>query len=185
MNEIIRVIKSRRSIRKFKSDPIPEDFLGEIMECAILAPNARNQQKWHFTVIQNKEVIAKMARILRENLLNSGIDFFVERAKDPSFDPFGGAPTVILVTADKSARFVEFDCAAAAENIMIAAESLGLGSHVMAITEFIFTSEEGKKLKKELGVPEGYEHICTVALGYKDEHPPPKPRRKDVINFIK
>jgi len=84
--------------------------------------------------------------MLRENLLNSGIDFLVERAKDPSFDPLGEAPTIILITADKSARFVEFDCAA--ENIIIAAESLGLGSHVMAITEFIFTSEEGKKLKK-------------------------------------
>ncbi|MEM2614001.1 MAG: nitroreductase family protein [Nitrososphaerota archaeon] len=185
MNETIKVIKSRRSIRKFKSDPIPEEYLKEILECAILAPNARNQQKWHFTVIQNKEIIAKMTSILRENLLKSGIDFLVERAKDPNFNPFGGAPVVILITADKSARFVEFDCAAAAENIMIAAESLGLGSHVMAMTEFIFMSDEGKNLKKELGVSEGYEHICTVALGYKDESPPPKPRRKDVINFVK
>jgi len=185
MNETIKVIKSRRSIRKFKPDPIPEEYLEEILECAILAPNARNQQKWHFTVIQNKEIIAKMTSILRENLLKSGIDFLVERAKDPNFNPFGGAPVVILITADKSARFVEFDCAAAAENIMIAAESLGLGSHVMAMTEFIFMSDEGKNLKKELGVPEGYEHICTVALGYKDENPQPKPRRKDVINFVK
>ncbi|MEM2514300.1 MAG: nitroreductase family protein [Candidatus Bathyarchaeia archaeon] len=185
MNETIKVIKNRRSIRKFKPGPIPEEYLKEILECAILAPNARNQQKWHFTVIQNKEIIAKMTSILRENLLKSGIDFLVERVKDPNFNPFGGAPVVILITADKSARFVEFDCAAAAENIMIAAESLGLGSHVMAMTEFIFMSDEGRDLKKELGVPEGYEHICTVALGYKDESPPPKPRRKDVINFVK
>ncbi|MEM3697310.1 MAG: nitroreductase [Candidatus Bathyarchaeia archaeon] len=185
MNETIRVIKSRRSIRKFKPTPIPEDFLKEILECAILAPNARNQQKWHFTVIQNKDIIAKMTSLLRESLLNSGIDFLVERAKDPNFDPFGGAPTVVLITADKSARFVEFDCAAAAENIMIAAESLGLGSHVMAMTEFIFMSEKGRNLKRELGVPEGYEHVCTIALGYKDEIPPLKPRREDVINFVR
>ncbi len=78
-----------------------------------------------------------------------------------------------------------FDCAAAAENIMIAAESLGLGSHVMTMTEQIFKSEKGKELKNELGVPEGYEHICIVALGYKDEVPPAKPRREDVINYIK
>lgn len=185
MNETIKAIKNRRSIRKFKADPIPEEFLNEILECAILAPNARNQQLWHFTVIQNRNILAKMINLLRESMLNSGIDFLVNRAKDPNFDPFGGASTVILVTADKSARFVEFDCAAAAENIMIAAESLGLGSHVMAITELMFASEKGKELKRELGVPNGYEHICTIVLGYKDENPPAKPRRKDVINYIK
>jgi len=185
MNEAIRTIKNRRSIRKFKADQIPEEFLNEILECAILAPNARNQQKWHFTVIQNKSVLAKMVNLLRESMLNSGIDFLVDRAKDPNFDPFGGAPTVILVTADKSARFVEFDCAAAVENIMIAAESLGLGSHVMAMTELIFKSEKGKEFKRELAIPEGYEHICTVALGYKDENPLPRSRRRDVINYIR
>lgn len=185
MNETIKAIKSRRSIRKFKPDPIPDEWLNEIMECAILAPNARNQQKWHFTVIQNKDIFKKMIDILRENMLNSGIEFLVERAKDPNFNPFGGAPALILITADKSDRFVDFDCAAAAENIMIAAESLGLGSHVMAMTEQIFLSEKGKELKKEFGVPEGYEHICMIALGYKDEFPPERPRRRDVINYVK
>lgn len=185
MNETIRTIKNRRSIRKFKAYQIPDEILSEILECAVFAPNARNQQKWHFTVIQNKSVLARMVSLLRENMLNSGIEFLIDRAKDSNFDPFGSAPTLILVTADKSARFVEFDCATAAENIMIAAESLGLGSHVMAMTELIFASEKGKELKRELGVPEEYEHMCTIALGYKDENPPPKPRRKDVINYIK
>ncbi|MCS7119656.1 MAG: nitroreductase family protein [Candidatus Bathyarchaeota archaeon] len=185
MNETIRAIKSRRSIRRFRTEQIPDKILDEILECAIHAPNARNQQKWHFTVIQNRSILAQMIDILRGNMLNSGVEFLVDRAKDPSFNPFGCAPTVILITADKSARFVEFDCAAAAENIMISAESLGLGSHVMAITELIFASEKGQRLKRELGIPEGYEHICTISLGYKDENPPPKPRRRDVINYVK
>jgi nitroreductase len=68
---------------------------------------------------------------------------------------------------------------------MIAAESLGLGSHVMAMTELIFKSEKGKEFKGELAIPEGYEHICTVALGYKDENPLPRSRRRDVINYIR
>jgi nitroreductase len=185
MNETIKVIKNRRSIRKFKSEQIRDSELQEILECALLAPNARNQQKWHFTVIQNKAVLNKMINILKENMMNSGIEFLAERAKDPDFNPFGNAPTVILITADKTARFVEIDCAAAAENILIAAEALGSGSHIMTSTELLFTSEKGKKLKRELGVPEGYEHICAIALGYKDENPPAKPRRKDVVNYIK
>ncbi|MEM2104720.1 MAG: nitroreductase family protein [Candidatus Bathyarchaeia archaeon] len=185
MNETIRVIKSRRSIRRFKEPQIPDLMLNEMLECALLAPNARNQQKWHFTVIQNREMLNQMVHILKENMLNSGIEFFVERAKNPDFNPFGNAPTVILITADKTARFVEIDCAAAAENILIAAESLGLGSLIMTSTELLFTSEKGKELKRKLGVPEGYEHVCTVALGYKNEFPTAKPRRKDVVNYIK
>ncbi|MEM2767962.1 MAG: nitroreductase family protein [Candidatus Bathyarchaeia archaeon] len=185
MNETIRVIKSRRSIRRFKPTQIPDAELQEILECAIHAPSAMNQQKWHFTVIQNRDVLNEMVDVMRENMLNSGIEFLASRAKDPNFNPFGGAPTVILVTGDKRARFVEVDCALAAENIMIAAEALGLGSHIMTSTELIFASEKGKRLKSRLGVPEGYEHICTIALGYKDEAPEARPRKRDVINFVK
>jgi len=134
MNETIEVIKRRRSIRKFKPKQIPDEYLQEILECAILAPNARNQQKWYFTVIQNKETLDKMANIMEEGMLKSGIDFLAQRAKDPNFNPFWNAPTVILITADKTARFAEIDCALAAENILIAAESLGLGSIIMTST---------------------------------------------------
>ncbi len=77
---------------------------------------------------------------------------------------------MILITADKTARFAEIDCALTAENILIAAESLGLGSIIMTSTEFLFKSEKGEQLKKELGIPEGYEHVCTIALGYEDEN---------------
>lgn len=185
MNETIRVIKGRRSIRKFKAAQIPDSALQEILDCALLAPNARNQQKWHFTVIQKNDMLDMIANMMKENMMNSGVEFLMEKAKDPNFDPFGGASTLILITADKTARFVEIDCAAAAENIMIASESLGLGSHIMASTELIFKSEESEELKRKLGIPEGYDHICAIALGYKDEEPLAKPRRKDVINYIK
>jgi len=129
MNETIRIIKSRRSIRRFKVVQIPDSELQEILDCAILAPNAGNQQKWHFTVIQNRSTLDMIAKMMKENMMNSGVEFLVERAKDPNFNPFGGAPALILITADKTVRFAEIDCAAAAENIIIAAESLGLGSH--------------------------------------------------------
>jgi nitroreductase len=122
---------------------------------------------------------------MKENMINSGIAFLAERAKDPVFNPFGGAPAIILITADKTARFAEIDCALAAENILIAAESLGLGSLIMTSSEFLFKSGKGEELKRELCVPEGYEHVCVIALGYKDENPPLKPRRKDVITYIK
>lgn len=184
MNETLNIIRNRRSIRKFKAEQIPDPELEEILDCALYAPNARNQQKWHFTVIQKKETLEEMERLMKENMIQSGVEFLAKRAQDPNYHPFFKAPTVILVTGDETARFVEIDCGAAAQNICLAAESLRIGSHIMTLSEFLFASEKGNELKKGIGVPDGYKHICTIALGYKDETPAAKPRNKDVINYI-
>jgi nitroreductase len=185
MNETLEVIKRRRSIRRFKREQIPDSELQEILNCALCAPNARNQQKWHFTVVQNRDMLDRMENVMKENMVNSGIEFLAKRARDPDHHPFCNAPTLILVTGDENVRFVEIDCAAAAQNILLAAESLDLGSHIMASSELVFASEEGNELKKELGVPDGYKHICAITLGYKDESPAAKSRSKDVINYIR
>lgn len=186
MNETINIIKTRRSIRQFKDQQITDSELQHIMECAILAPNSQNQQKWHFSVIQNKEMLRKMIDITRENILKSGVEFLAARAKDPGFNPYFNAPTVIFVTADEKARFSQIDAALAAENILIAAESQNIGSHIMTSTEFLFASEKGKTIKKEMGIPEGYSHVCAITLGYKEgESPAARPRNKDVITYIK
>jgi nitroreductase len=171
MNETMEVIKNRRSIRKFKDKQIPGSELQEILDCTLPAPNAGNQQKWHFTMIQSKDMLERMERILKENMMNSGVDFLAKRASDPNVRIFGDAPTVIFITADERPRFVQIDCAVAAQNILIAAESLNMGSHIMTSSEFLFTSEKGNELERELGIPNGYNHICTIALGYKDENP--------------
>lgn len=141
MNETINLIKNRRSIRQFKVQQIPDAELQTIMECAILAPNAMNQQKWHFSVIQNEDLLKRMSDITKENMVNSGVDFLASRGKDPNFNPYFGAPTIIFVTAEKETRFSQLDAALASENILIAAESLNLGSHIMTSTEFLFSSD--------------------------------------------
>ena len=109
MNETLEVIKKRRSIRRFKLEQIPDSELQEILDCALCAPNARNQQKWHFTVIQNKDVLDRMENVMKENMVNSGIAFLAKRARDPDHHPFNNAPTLILVTGDANVRFVEID----------------------------------------------------------------------------
>lgn len=186
MNETLAVIKKRRSIRKYKAEQIGDAELQAIIESAVYAPNAMNQQKWHFTVIQNHETLDRIADIINQNLLKSNIEFFVERAKSPGFNVFYHAPTVVIVTADEKAHFVEFDCGAAAENITVAAESLNISSCVIGMSGVLFDSEKSGEIKKELGIPEGYKFIISIALGYKDiENPPVPPKNKDVINYIK
>jgi nitroreductase len=186
MNETIKVIKSRRSIRKYQAKQITDPEVQMVLDCAIYAPNARNQQMWHFTVIQDKEMLNRMVAIIKENIMNSGIEFLIERASTPDYNTFYNAPTVVLVTGDEKAPFVLFDCGAAAQSIALAAKSLNIGSCVMTSSAFLFASEKGMKLKKELGIPEGYNHMCAVALGYPDgENPEAPPRNKEVIHYIK
>ena len=93
---------------------------------------------------------------------------------------------MILITVDEQARFTELDCGAASENIALAAESLNIGSCIIGMAGFLFSSEKADEIKKELRIPEGNKFIISVALGYKDiENPPVPPKNKDVINYIK
>jgi nitroreductase len=182
----IEVIKTRRSIRKFKSTQIPYTDLQEIMECALYAPSGMNQQKWHFSLIQEKSMIDRMVNTIKENMLNSGNEMFAKNAKNPAFNVFYGAPTIVLITAEEKAMFTQFDCGAAAENITLAAAAMNIGSCIIAMSGFLFSSTASKGLKKELGVPANYEHIISVALGYKEgENPEAPPRKKDVVSYIR
>ncbi len=186
MNETLTSIKNRRSIRKYKPDQVGEKELEVIMEAAIYAPSAMNQQKWHFTVVQNGEMLDKLARKATENLLKSPIPFFVDRAKDPNFNVFHKAPTVVFITGDAEAGFMDLDCGMAAENIALAAESLGINSCMQAMPGEIFAGDDADALKKELGIPEGYRFVIAVALGYRDmDTPPAPPKKKENISYIK
>jgi len=185
MNEALQVIYNRRSIRKYKSEQVPEAELKEILTAAINAPNAGNRQQWHFTVVQNKAVLDKVKSVMKENMLNSGLDFMVKRASEPGFVAFFDAPLLIIISGDEKSKFSGIDCGAAAENIALAAESLNIGSCLMTSSEFLFAGERGNELMKELGIPDGYRHVCAVTLGYKEgENPPAKPRNEEVINYI-
>ena len=186
MNETLKTIKSRRSIRKYQAEQIKEEELQAVLEAAISAPTAMFQQNWHFTVVQNREMLNRISETAKRNMLVSGMDFMVQRAEAPDFNPFHNAPTVIIASCRENAKFADMDCALAAQNILLAAESMGIGSCIMTSSEFWFNGEAGEALKKELGIPGGYRHVCTVALGYKGkEELPDRTRKTDVVNFIR
>lgn len=185
MNESIKVITDRRTIRAYKKEQIKDSDLQQILDCAILAPNAMNSQTWHFTVVQNQETLDRLVDIIKANIMNSGIPPLIEKASDPNYHTFYHAPTVIIISGDPEAKFIQIDCGAAAQNIALAAKSLNIGSCVMTSSGLLFASDNKEKVKKELGVPEKYEHVCAVALGYMEgDNPPVPPRKKDVTNTI-
>ena len=111
---------------------------------------------------------------------------FAKNAKNPAYNVFYGAPTVVLITAEEKAALAPFDCGAAAENITLAAAALNIGSCIIAVSSFIFSGGNSKELKEELGVPSNYEHILCVALGYREgENPEAPPRKKEVVSYIR
>ncbi len=185
MTETAKVALSRRSIRRYKEQQVEEEALRTIMEAAIHAPSAMNAQRWYFAVVQNKGLLDRMVQIIKENVLSSGPEMMKQRVSDPQYHTFYHAPTVVMIFADEKHRFAQIDCGLAAENIALVAESLGIGSCVMTSPALAFTSGKGDELKRELGVPEGYNFVCAVALGYMDgEKPPAPPRNRDAVRYI-
>lgn len=185
-NETLKVIKQRRSIRQYDARPVPDEMLEAILEAGLYAPSAMNQQKWHFTVVRNKSTLKKMVQITRENLLNSNVPFLIQRAESDDYHTYYHASTVVIVSRDMEARFSEFDCVAAAQNIALAAESLGIASCIMTSAGFLFASEKGQEMKGALGIPQGYEHVCSIALGFRaGERPSAPPRNREVFTYVR
>lgn len=174
MNETVNTLLSRRSIRKFKPEQIKDEELNAVLEAGKYAPSGANHQSPLFIVVQNKDVIKKIAKL---NASFTG---------NPNGDPYYGAPTVILVLADKSKVTPVEDASLALGNMFNAAYSLGLGSCWIHRTKQMFESEEGKALLKEWGIKGDYIGVGSCILGYPDcEQPEAAPRKDDYVVMVK
>ncbi|MDF2502518.1 nitroreductase [Clostridium sp.] len=186
MSEALRNLLERRSVRAFKSEQIKDEELQQILEAGKYAPSAANQQSWHFTVIQNKEVLQKINDVTKAVFGKSGNKIYEERTKAKDFSVFYHAPTYIIVSADEKAIAPVADSALALGNLFLAAEALGIGSVWIHAVNFLYTTEEGKALFKELGIPDGYIPYGSGAFGYNaGEKPKAAPRRQETVNIIK
>ncbi|MDP2808448.1 MAG: nitroreductase family protein [bacterium] len=186
MNQVLETIKSRRSVRLFKPEPLKESELAAIIEAGCYAPSAMNGQPWHFTVVQNKDLLGRMVEQVRELIKNIDSPRIQERLKDPNWQAFYRAPAMVVVSGNKEAKFHQTDCAAATQNMLLAAASLGIGSCWIGIIAQLFESPKGAPFTKELMIPEGYQPLYAVALGYPDGEPPQAaPRKEDAVHYIR
>ncbi|MDF2986700.1 MAG: nitroreductase [Eubacterium sp.] len=184
MKDVLEVIKSRRSVRKYKPEQISNESLDKIIEAGIYAPTAHNQQPWHFTVIQNPELLDRINTYVREAMLKSGEEWVNKMASKPNFKVTYDAPTLVVVSGKKDAIAWRADCAAAIQNMLIAAESMEIGSVWLGLMRFFF---ENKEEMAEMNIPEGYEPYYGISFGYRAyEKALPGPKRNvDVVNYIK
>lgn len=186
MNQTIETILNRRSVRVYSEEQIREEDLELILKAGLYAPSGCNMQSWHFTVVQNKEVMKKINRAIKDELLKSDNEYFKSFAAEEESDIFHNAPSIIVISGEKSALVPQIDCSAATENMMIAAESLGIGTCWIGLAAYLFKSENCPEYAKMLEVPEGYEPYYAMTLGYKMvSNPVPQPRRENTVNYIK
>ena len=174
-NEVIENIMSRRSIRKYTAEPVSRETLMKIMECGINAPNGQNKQSWEVRIVDSPQLMAEMSEAMGE--AHGGNEF----AKGC----FRGAPVMVFIARDLSYDFSPYDCGLLAENIMLSAWSLGVGSVCLGSPVRMLTDNDlCKPYVDRLGFSEGYELCLCVGLGYPDEAPEAKPRDMGKVAFV-
>lgn len=178
MNETIKSIMSRQTVRQYKNEQIKDEELEIIKKAAIAAPSARNMQPCHIRFIQNKEYLDGMNTDFKEAV---GYDTPAYTRWDVN-PVYQTAPTLALIFAD-GGHFM--DAGIMVENIAIAAQGIGLGTCIIGSIGALFEDERAKKWKTLFDIPQSFKFQIAVAIGYPDEKPEPKPRFSDRIKVIK
>lgn len=184
MNDVIKTIKERRSVRAYDAArQLSDADLALIIEAGTYAPTAHNEQPWYFTAVQNKAMLERINLDVNAIMAKSDNEWLRGLGNDPNFRVTYNAPTVIFVSGRKEAIAPEIDCAAAIMNMMNAAQSLGIGSvWVGLLWPYIKTPEALAELK----IPEGYKLLHAIAFGYQSGPKLPAPlRNTDVVTYIK
>lgn len=192
MNETMQTILHRRTIRRFAERQIEEELLQQILQAGLYAPSAGGKQGVIFAVCQDREVNERLGKIKRANSNPhmATAKNYVSReqpsiADDPKLaNAFYDAPTVITMFAPKNFLFSVDDCAVAAENMMLAADSLGIGSCYIGQGWTAFADSYGQEILRKWEIRTDYYAVMQLLLGYPktgDPHPASKPRRNDRI----
>ena len=169
MNETLKTLTTRRSVRAYLPDQVKEDDLKQILEAGTYAPTGMGAQSPVMVVVQDPETIRQLSRMNAAVMGGSG-------------DPFYGAPTVIVVLADKNRGTCVEDGSLVMGNLMNAAASLGVASCWIHRAREVFDTPEGKELLKKWGLSDNYIGVGNCILGYaKDPLPQSKPRKENYI----
>jgi len=173
MKDILDVIVSRRSVKKYSAEMISNDEIEKVIKAGMYAPSGKNLQSPIIIAIINKEVRDRLSKVVADL---RGVDM----------DPFYNAPVVLVVLADKSVPTYVYDGSCVMENMLIEAHSLGLGACWIHHAKEVFESNFGKDLLKSLGLNGEYEGIGHCILG-KGEivNSNSIPRKDNYVFYIK
>ena len=177
-NTVIETFMTRRSVRKYQPQAVNRDTMQIIVECGINAPNAINRQAWEIRVVDNPKVIKKLTDLyVKDN---------PKEAENPSFiNMFRNAPTVAFIANDTTFAYSPVDCGLMAENMILSAWSMGIGSCCLGgPARFMKSNPEANKYLQEMGFSENYDLLLCIGFGYPAETPKAKLRDAAKVKFM-
>jgi nitroreductase len=178
MKTVLEVIKARKSIRAYQDKPLPKDIVNSILEAAMHAPTARNLQELEYKVITSKSLIGKLSEGIARAMQSEGLPLKGPPGAKPNF--FYSAPLLLLITAPKDNIWASADAGLAAQNIMLYATSIDLGSVFIGMARMI---EKDKNLMKSLHIGDSMSIVAAVICGYPAEDPAPKEKKLNAEFF--
>lgn len=184
-NDVFEAIRTRRSVRTYQDRVVEDEKLQAVVEAGQYAPNTSGEEPWHFTVVLDRDIMTRMNQAAKEVAQRTGIPHLMELGSTAEYDCLYGAPVLIIISGDENGAQPEADCAAAMQNMLLAAESIGLGTCWIYFIQMAFQSSAGPMFRRELKIPEGFRPVYAAALGYKaDPAREIPPRKKDRITYI-
>jgi nitroreductase len=191
MKDVIEIIKTRRCIREYKEDQIPDEDIKFLIDCAGYAPSGLNMQPWAFLVIKNKDKILQLSETCKKSMIPHIEDMkntskvaseFLTFLRQKGSDIFYGAPVLVIILGNRKAATAVYDCAMAAQTMMLAAQSIGIGSCWIGAAQHSLMDE---KLLRELGAPDGYIHVAPLIFGYPKGSTEMPERKETKVVWVK
>lgn len=179
-NDVIKTIMSRRSIRQYNTTPIPQEIMDVILECGINAPSGSNSQPWEIRVINNQDLLNEISEKMLSCFDSARSSQF---KSNPNYrNMFRNATTVVFIANKDNGG--KLDCGLLGENMILAAQSLGIGSCCLGAPINFFKTEIGTPYLKKLDFSPEYNLLYAIGFGYPEETPEAKPRSKEKIKYI-
>lgn len=187
MNEVLKAIRERRSVRRLKPDPIPDDVRNVIVEAGLYAPSAKNAQAWHITVVQNPALIDRITAEVKAAIIRQNVERYLPLANNPEYAVNFGSSTFVIVSIDPAVTPCPAeDTGTALENMFLAAHSLGIGSCWINQVGPVADDPQVRNLLSELGVPAQNKVFGCATFGYAaTEAPTPPSRKTGTVNIVK
>jgi nitroreductase len=184
--DLNEAITGRRSVRDYTAQAVDEPTIRHLIDAALHAPNAVNQQPWTFTVVRDQSVLDRISRGAKSHMLatmpaSPHSDHFRALLGDADFQIFYRAPVLILISAIAQGPWIVEDCALAAENLMLAAYAAGLGTCWIGFAQSFLNTPDGKAL---LDLPAAWVPVAPIILGHPKAAPPPVPRNAPRLRWV-
>ena len=184
--DLNEAITGRRAVREYTSQDVDEQAIRRLIDAAVHAPSAVNQQPWTFTVVRDQSVLDRIshdakAHTLATMLANPHSDHFRSELNDSNFHIFYRAPVLILISAIAQGPWIVEDCALAAENLMLAAYAAGLGTCWIGFAQGFLNTSEGRNA---LGLPATSVPVAPIIVGHPKAASPPVPRKAPEIRWV-